>query len=37
MTLGDTLPIDRYMVERTGAQWPIALFIPTASSDSEDY
>ncbi|MEZ4531004.1 MAG: Type 1 glutamine amidotransferase-like domain-containing protein [Thermomicrobiales bacterium] len=37
MKLGDTLPIDRYIVERTGAQWPIALFIPTASSDSEDY
>ena len=37
MKLGETLPIDKYIVERTGAQWPIALFIPTASSDSEDY
>lgn len=37
MKLGDTLPIDRHIVERTGAQWPIALFIPTASSDSEEY
>jgi dipeptidase E len=37
MKLGDTLPIDKYIVERTGAQWPIALFIPTASSDAEGY
>jgi dipeptidase E len=37
MKLGDTLPIDKYIVERTGAQWPVALFIPTASSDSRDY
>jgi dipeptidase E len=37
MKLGDTLPIDTYIVERTGAEWPIALFIPTASGDSEEY
>jgi dipeptidase E len=37
MKLGDTLPIDKSIVERTGAQWPIALFIPTASSDAEGY
>lgn len=35
--LGETLPIDRYIVERTGAEWPSLLFIPTASSDAEDY
>ncbi|MCA9858617.1 MAG: Type 1 glutamine amidotransferase-like domain-containing protein [Thermomicrobiales bacterium] len=34
---GETLPIDRYLVERTGAQWPNLLFIPTASSDAEEY
>ncbi len=37
MKLGDTLPLDKYIVERTGAQWPVALFIPTASSDAEEY
>ena len=37
MKLGDTLPIDKYIVERTGAEWPRALFIPTASNDSEEY
>ena len=37
MQLGETLPIDKYIVERTRAQWPNALFIPTASSDAEDY
>lgn len=37
MRLGDTLPIDKYIVERTGAERPTALFIPTASNDSEEY
>ena len=34
---GATLPIDKRIVELTGASWPNALFIPTASSDSADY
>lgn len=34
---GDTLAIDKRNVELTGASWPNALFIPTASSDSRDY
>lgn len=34
---GDTLAIDKHIVELTGASWPNALFIPTASSDSADY
>lgn len=34
---GDTLAIDKHIVELTGASWPNALFIPTASSDSPDY
>jgi dipeptidase E len=34
---GETLPIDRRIVELTGASRPNALFIPTASSDSRDY
>jgi dipeptidase E len=34
---GATLPIDKHIVELTGASWPNALFIPTASSDSADY
>lgn len=34
---GQTLAIDRHIVELTGASWPNALFIPTASSDSTDY
>ncbi len=37
MKLGETLPLDKYIVERTGAEWPVALFIPTASSDAEAY
>lgn len=37
MKLGQTFPIDKYIVERTGARWPVALFIPTASSDAEEY
>ncbi len=37
MKLGETLPIDTHIVARTGAERPVALFIPTASSDSEDY
>jgi dipeptidase E len=34
---GQTLAIDQRIVELTGASWPNALFIPTASSDSSDY
>ncbi len=34
---GETLPIDRRIVELTGISKPNALFIPTASSDSVDY
>jgi dipeptidase E len=34
---GQTLAIDRRIVGLTGASWPNALFIPTASSDSTDY
>lgn len=34
---GDTLPIDRHIVELTGKPRPHALFIPTASSDSVEY
>jgi dipeptidase E len=34
---GQTLPIDKHIVELTGASWPNALFIPTAGSDSTDY
>jgi len=34
---GDTLAIDKHIVALTGASWPNALFIPTASSDSADY
>ncbi len=32
-----TLPIDRYIVKRTGKKSPRALFIPTASGDPQDY
>ena len=32
-----TLPIDRYIVKLTGKKAPRALFIPTASGDSQDY
>ena len=31
---GATLAIDKRIVALTGASWPNALFIPTASSDS---
>ncbi len=34
---GETLPMDRHIVEMTGSTNPNALFIPTASSDSSDY
>lgn len=34
---GDTLSIDKRIVELTGKSRPNALFIPTASSDSRDY
>jgi dipeptidase E len=37
MREGQTLAIDKHIVELTGASWPNALFIPTASSDSPDY
>ena len=32
-----TLAIDTHIVQLTGKQAPKALFIPTASGDSEDY
>ncbi len=34
---GDTLSIDKHIVELTGKTRPNAMFIPTASSDSRDY
>lgn len=34
---GETLPIDRMVVAQTGKKHPRALFIPTASNDSERY
>ena len=34
---GGDVAIDKHIVELTGASWPNALFIPTASSDSADY
>jgi len=34
---GETLPIDRRIVELTGKRRPRALFVPTASSDSPRY
>src|SRR5688572_20748185 len=34
---GETLPLDRRIVELTGKDRPKALFIPTASFDSKDY
>ena len=37
MAEGETLPIDRRVVELTGKSRPRALFIPTASSDSREY
>jgi len=35
--MGETLPIDRHIVELTGKKKPCALFIPTASGDSVEY
>ena len=32
-----TLPIDKYIVKQTGRRSPRALFIPTASIDTQDY
>ena len=37
MSEGETLPIDKHIVELTGKARPNAMFIPTASSDSRDY
>lgn len=37
MASGETLPLDRRIVELTGKAHPRALFLPTASFDSRDY
>lgn len=34
---GDTLPIDKYILEATGKDKPNLLFLPTASGDAEGY
>lgn len=37
LAAGATLPIDRRIVELTGKRRPLALFVPTASTDSREY